>query len=122
MLTHIMDTGAGADDKGLLAPPCFAVSVLAGMQNGAAEVAQRRNIRKVRNAAHSGGHDDVPRVHLPLRALTPPQRNGPPLLLFVVPAALEFGAGPIVELHAFRVSLEPGGKLVLGNVARPGRR
>src|SRR5262245_59965841 len=100
---------AGADDKDILALPFLGVVVLAGVQNLAAEAAQRRDIRKVRNAADSGSHDDVSRTHLPLGAVPSTQHNGPSLFSFVVRTALEFRGCPVLELHAFHVCLEPGG-------------
>ncbi len=119
VLRDIMAAVARADDENVLAPPCLAVVVLTGVQNFAAEVAQARNIRKARNAAHAGGHHDVARVHLPLRAVGQTQDNGPSVRFFVVAAAFEFGAGPIIQLQAFHIGLEPGGQLVFGNVGRP---
>src|SRR5260370_39937704 len=77
VLRNIMAAVARADDKDFLALPHLAVVVLAGVQNRAAEFAQRRNIRKARNTADSGGHDDVPRVHLPFRAVRTTEHNGP---------------------------------------------
>ena len=50
------------------------------------------------------------------------KRDGPALLFLVVAAAQEFRAGPVVELHALDVGLEPVGELVLRNVGRPVRR
>jgi hypothetical protein len=117
-----MATIARADDKDFFAPPFLAVVVLAGVQNGAAEVAQRRNIRKARNTADSGGEDDVPRVHLSLRAVIAAEHDGPSALFFVVCAALELGGRPIVELHAFHISIEPRGNFVFGNIGRLSRR
>ena len=87
------------------------------------EISQRRDVREVRNAAHAGRHDDVPRMHLALAcrrrgAASTDQRCSS----VVVGAALEFGAGPVVELHAFDIGLEPAGELVLRDVGRPVRR
>ena len=61
-------------------------------------------------------------MHLALRAVDASQRNGPALLLLIVRAALELGAGPVIELHRFHVGLEPAGELVLRDVDRPVRR
>src|SRR5262245_63108185 len=94
---------AGADDKDILALPFLGVVVLAGVQNLAAEAAQRRDIRKVRNAADSGSHDDVSRTHLPLSAVPPTEHNGPSFFSFVIRAALEFRGRPVVKLPAFHV-------------------
>src|SRR5213076_305836 len=47
--------------------------------------------------------------------------DGPSLLSFVVISAPEFRSGPVAELHAFHICLEPAGKLVFGNVGRPVR-
>ena len=122
VLRNIVAAVAGADDEDVLALPRLAVVVLAGVQNLAAEVAQRRDIRKARNAADSGRHDDVSRMHLPLRAVRATQHDRPSPFSFVVGAALEFGGRPVVELHAFHIGLEPAGKFVFGNVGRPVRR
>src|SRR5277367_5283525 len=113
---------ASADDQDALAPPRLAVFVLAGVQNLAAEVAQRRNIGKARNAAYSSGDDDMLRTHFPFCAVGPTEHYGPSLLALVVLAALEFAGRPIVELHAFHIGLEPRGKFVFGDVSRPSWR
>jgi len=94
---------------------------MAGVQDFAAEVAQHREVRKVRNSACSGRHDDVSRTYFPLGAVRPMQHNGPSLFAFVVGPALEFRAGPIAELHAFHIGLEPAGKLIFGDIGRPVR-
>ena len=122
VLRDIMAAVARADDESVLALPHLAVVVLTGVQNPAAEVAQARNIRKARNPARPGGHHDVARVHLPLRAVGPTQHDRPSFRFFVVAAAFEFGGRPIVQLQALHIGLEPGGQLVLGNVGRPVRR
>ena len=122
VLRDVVAAVAGADDEDVLALPRLAVVVLAGMQNRAAEVAQCRHVRKVRNAADAGRHDDVARMHLPPRAVRPTEQGGPALPPFVVRAALELGGGPVVQLHRFDIGLEPAGELVLGDVGRPARR
>ena len=48
--------------------------------------------------------------------------DGPALSRLVVRAALEFRAGPVVELHRLHIGLEPVGELVLRDVGRPVRR
>src|SRR5262245_3738574 len=109
---------AGADHKDALALPRLAVVVLAGMQNRGAAVTQRVEIWTARNPADAGGHDDVARPQLPFGAVRPAQHNMPSLLFVIIHAALKFGGGPTVELHAFCIGLEPGGKLVFWNVDR----
>ena len=69
-----------------------------------------------------GAIHTMPRMQLALRAVRAPQRHRPALLAFVVGAALEFGAGPVVELHRLGVGLEPVRELVLRDVDRPARR
>src|SRR5262245_32431460 len=69
ILRNIMAAVAGADDENALALPLLTVVVLAGVQDRAAEGPQRRDIGKVRNAADAGGHHDVARTQLPLRAI-----------------------------------------------------
>src|SRR5439155_23873326 len=118
VLRNIVAAVAGANDKDVLSPPFLAVTILAGVQNPAAEVPQRRDVGKVRNSARPGRHDDVSRTHFPLRAVRPMQHDGPALLRFVVGPAPEFRGGPVAELHAFYIGLEPAGKLVFGNVGR----
>jgi hypothetical protein len=60
-------------------------------------------------------------VHLPLRAVGAAQNDGPSLRVFVVAAAFELGARPIVQFHALHIRLEPSGEFVFGNVGRPVR-
>ena len=83
---------------------------------------KRRNVRNVRNAADAGRHHDVARAHLARRAVGAAQHDRPAAVRLVVGAALELGAGPVVELHALHIGLEPAGELVLRNVGRPVRR
>ena len=61
-------------------------------------------------------------MHRARRPVGAAQRDRPPPFAFVVRAARELGARPVVELHAFHIGLEPVGELVLGNVGRPVRR
>ena len=119
VLRDIMAAVARAYDKNALALPRLAILVLTGVQNFTAEITQACNIRKARNAADPGGHHDVARVHLPLGAIGPAQSDGPSLRVFVVAAALELGAGPIVQFHALYIGLEPSGEFVFGNVGWP---
>lgn len=81
--------------------------------------ALKHNVGQVGDAANSGGHDDVPRVHFPFSAVGTTQHNGPSSLSLVVCAALKLGSGPVVELHAFDIGLEPAGKFVFRDVGRP---
>src|SRR5262249_36307007 len=96
VLRDIMAAVPRADDKRALALPRLAVLVLTGVQNFATEVAQAWKIRNARNAAHSGRHHDVARVHLPLRAVGAAENDGPSIRVFVIGAAFELGARPIV--------------------------
>ena len=64
----------------------------------------------------------MPRMQLALRAVRAPQRHRPARVLFIVGAALEFNAVPVVELHRLGVGLEPVRELVLRDVDRPVRR
>ena len=54
VLRNIVAAVAGADDQGVPALPCLAVAVLAGVQDRAAEVWQRRDIGEARDAADAG--------------------------------------------------------------------
>src|SRR5436190_23247627 len=114
-----MTAVARAYDKNALAFPRLAVLVLTGVQNFTGEITQACNVRKARNPAGPGGHHDVARVHLPLRAIGPAQSDGPSLRVFVVAAAFELGAGPIVQFQALYIGLEPSGEFVFGNVGWP---
>ena len=51
-----------------------------------------------------------------------PQPGGPAAVGVVVAAASEFGVRPAVQLHRFRVHLQPVPQHVLGDIFRPGRR
>src|SRR6185436_3989527 len=75
----------------------------------------------IRDAAHAGRHDDVTRAQLTRRSI-PFHFHLPLLRDRVVRAALEFRAGPVVELQALDVGLEPAGELVLRDVHREARR
>jgi hypothetical protein len=121
ILRDVMAAVARADDESGLFLPSLAILVFTGVQNFTAEIAQPRNIRNARDAAHAGRHHDVARVHLP-RPVGETHQHRPSLRRFIVTAACEFAARPIVEFHALHIGLEPGGQLVLGDVGRPVRR
>src|SRR6185503_5235984 len=122
VLRDIVTAVAGTDDDGAPALPRLAVLVLAGMNDGPGKIPQGRDVRNARDAAHAGCEHYVPRMELALRAVRAAHHDRPALRLIVVHAALEIGAGPVIELHAFRVGLEPVGELVLRDVDRPARR
>src|SRR3989442_4094076 len=106
VLGDVMSTVAGADDERRLALPSLAVLVLACMNHGPPKIVQRRNVGNKRDAAHACRHHDMARAHVLKRSVGAAQRNSPASLTFVVEAALEFGARPVVELLAVDVSLE----------------
>ena len=122
VLRDVVAAVAGADDERALARPCGSVVVLARMQHLAAESAQRRDLRQVGNAAHAGRHHQMPRMHFALLALRRAHDGRPPFGGYVVRAAFELAARPVVELHRLDVGLEPVGELVLGDVDGPVRR
>ena len=62
------------------------------------------------------------RMHGARAAVGAAQHHRPASFGLVVAAALEFGAGPEVQLHGFDIGLEPVGELVLGDIDRPVRR
>ena len=113
---------ARANDEHILFLPGLAIVVLARVQDRSGEIAQCRNIWKIRNTADAGGQNHVPRVYLARRAVGVTKRDRPLLHFVVVATALEFGRRPVVELHAFGVGFKPAGNFVFGNVGRPGRR
>src|SRR5205823_13874514 len=78
VLRNIVAAVAGADDEGVPALPFLAVNVLAGVQNLAAEVAQRRDVGKVGVSAGPGRNADVSRTLFRFRAVSPTPPDVPP--------------------------------------------
>ena len=82
VLRNIVTAVAGADDEDVLPFPGLAIVVLAGVENLPAEVAQGRDIGKVRNAADAGSHDYMSRTYLPLGSRLPDAARRTIVLLF----------------------------------------
>src|SRR4051812_7954948 len=108
-----MPAVAGANHQRTLACPRAAVLVLARMQDGPLESLEARDVRPVGDSAYAGGQHDVTRMQRALRPIGLPQADGPASGLLIIRAAFEFGARPVVELHALDISLEPSRELVL---------
>ena len=122
VLCNVMTAVARPEDQHVALGPIGTFPEFTGMQDLSGKVRQARNIRPIGNAADTSRHDDMAWMDLPCAAVGQTQHHGPPLVLLVVGAASELGAGPEIELHDFDVGLEPAGDLVLGDVGRPVRR
>ena len=122
ILCDVVAAIAGADDEGPFALPALAVVIPAGMKHCPGKIRQARNLRHIRDAGNPGRHHHMARMHRPRGAVGSPQRHLPATFGRVIDTALEFGAGPEVELHGVDIGFEPVGELVFRDIDRPVRR
>ena len=92
------------------------------MQHRAFELIEGRDLRHVRNAADTGGHDHVAWTHHACLAIRQAQCHLPAPRRRVITPPLKIRRGPEVQLQCFDIGLEPVGQLVLWDVGGPACR